>query len=170
MIKFEKLDTLRAIDWGISHCVFVDMKGRVFSMGENLYGKTGLDQPSEIKKQSTKFLQWKKERQEERDKLLEQKKNMEWNVSSESEGTEDECCSSLYSSTFEKYQDIDPITRVNLIKKEEAKHRKEEQSKKNVVNEDRKTIVPTMIQDFVPEDDCVMDVQCGIGHSMAISN
>ena len=55
---------------------------------------------------------------------MEQKKQNEWNVSSESEGTEDECCSSLYSSTFEKYQDLDPITRVDLIKKEEAKVRK----------------------------------------------
>lgn len=34
--KFKKLQTityLRSIDWGINHCVLVDMQHRVFAMG-----------------------------------------------------------------------------------------------------------------------------------------
>ena len=37
----EKIDTIKSIDWGVNHCVFVDKKNRVFTLGQNRYGKLG---------------------------------------------------------------------------------------------------------------------------------
>lgn len=38
----EEVTSIMSIDWGLSHCVFVDNMGRVFSFGSNRDGKTGL--------------------------------------------------------------------------------------------------------------------------------
>lgn len=39
--KYEKLDVInsvKSIDWGPCMCTFVDLKGRVWSLGQNLAG------------------------------------------------------------------------------------------------------------------------------------
>ena len=38
----EKIESLHTIDWGPNHVIFVDKKSRVFSLGDNKFGKTGL--------------------------------------------------------------------------------------------------------------------------------
>ena len=40
--KPDSIHTVQSIDWGLNHCVFVDKKNRLFTMGQNRYGKTGL--------------------------------------------------------------------------------------------------------------------------------
>ena len=40
--KLETLSSLRSIDWGINHCVIVDNKNRVYSMGQKSNDKLGL--------------------------------------------------------------------------------------------------------------------------------
>ena len=40
--KLDSIHTVQSIDWGLNHCVFVDKKNRLFTMGQNRYGKTGL--------------------------------------------------------------------------------------------------------------------------------
>ena len=37
----EYISELASISWGLDHCVFVDKKHRVFSMGYNRYGRLG---------------------------------------------------------------------------------------------------------------------------------
>ena len=40
--KIDKINYVHTIDWGINHCVFLDRKDRMFSLGYNRQGKTGL--------------------------------------------------------------------------------------------------------------------------------
>jgi hypothetical protein len=42
--KYEKLEVItqaKAIDWGPALCTFADLKGRVWSFGQNMAGQTG---------------------------------------------------------------------------------------------------------------------------------
>jgi len=45
LARVDKISNLRSIDWGPHHCLFVDQKYRVFAMGLNQYGITGLAPP-----------------------------------------------------------------------------------------------------------------------------
>lgn len=42
LTPLDTFKTIVSIDWGPNHCVFVDNLGRIFSMGSNFLGKTGL--------------------------------------------------------------------------------------------------------------------------------
>ena len=48
MAAIDKIYNLISIDWGQNHTVFLDKRNRVFSMGNNLHGKTGQDTDEEI--------------------------------------------------------------------------------------------------------------------------
>ena len=38
----EKIKTIHSIDWGENHMLMIDQKFRVFALGSNRHGKTGL--------------------------------------------------------------------------------------------------------------------------------
>mgnify|MGYP006099409333 CR=1 FL=1 len=38
----EKIKTIHSIDWGENHMLLIDTKFRVFALGSNRHGKTGL--------------------------------------------------------------------------------------------------------------------------------
>ena len=42
LTQIDAIVTIQSIDWGINHAVFIDRRNRIFTMGHNRYGKTGL--------------------------------------------------------------------------------------------------------------------------------
>jgi alpha-tubulin suppressor-like RCC1 family protein len=40
--EIDEIPLVKSIDWGSENCCFVDQKHRVFTVGKNRYGKTGL--------------------------------------------------------------------------------------------------------------------------------
>ena len=77
----------------------------MFTFGQNRYGRTGLAPREKEKEPSKRFLMWKEDRDIEKKKVEEQREKYEM-----SESCSDSLGSSDYSSAFESFNGIDPLS------------------------------------------------------------
>ena len=158
--QIDAIVTLQSIDWGTNHAIFVDRRNRIFTMGHNRYGKTGLgltivkNKPFQKLRTQTSVLNATESGQTPNidEAFKSQKFSRQETKTTLQDGKQD---------SEEEVLNIDPIS-YNLIQE-----KKKTKSKKGPY-EDKWTLVPTMIQNFSPEDR-VSDIVCGSGHSLAIT-